>query len=125
MSDTNGNLTYDMKHSEWLPEPQLKLDVELLPCPFCGAMPYVEREDDCLIIYCGCKVTVGVHGIAAEAVAAWNTRYYPPEVVAALQFYYKDDLNSVEEGILESVDKRPAERALRAIGLLPTKEVKK
>lgn len=137
MSDTTNelgyvppSLTYTTQHKEWLPEPQPKLDVELLPCPFCGEMPVIHYHNNYVEIYCDCddclmdEVKVERDGFdlqldETEAVAAWNTRYYPPEVVAALQFYYKDDLNSVEEGILESVDKRPAARALRAMGLLP------
>lgn len=43
----------------------------------------------------------------------------PQGVVAALIFYYQADQRSVAEGILESADKRPAARALRAIGVLP------
>ena len=128
MSDTTNGLgyvtpsfTYTTQHKEWLPEPepQLKLDVEpeLLPCPFCGKLPCVERENDCLIIYCGCKVTVGVHGIAAEAISVWNTRYYPPEVVKTLKFYYKEELR--RRNITTDADNRQAERALRAMGVLP------
>ena len=87
MSDTNGNLTYDMKHSEWLPEPQPKLDVkpELLPCPFCGEMPVIHYHNNYVEIYCDCddclmdEVKVerdgfDLHLDETEAISAWNTR---------------------------------------------------
>ena len=101
-----------------------------IPCPFCGRMPEVTRYQYRTSIRCANKHCVGYFGVVskvhadenvatAAAIAAWNARYYPPEVIAALKFYYNDDLYSVAEDILESADKRPAAHALRAIGVLP------
>ena len=130
------NTEYTPRSSkEWLPEPepQLKLDVEqaLLSCPFCGEMAKILRDQYRVIVSCPNKHEISylfcdfasIEIAIATAISVWNTRYYPQGVVAALICYYRDDQRSVEEGILESVDKRPAARALRAIGVLPTKEV--
>jgi len=56
---------------------------ELLPCPFCGQMPEVTREQHRTSISCANKYCVGYFGVASKvhadeniatsaAIAAWN-----------------------------------------------------
>jgi len=95
---------------------------ELLPCPFCGQMPDVERDGAYMLINCGCKMEPGVFGDPDLAIAAWNARTYPTDVVAALRFYYAYEIRKGSD--TTSWCSRLAEHALLTMGLLPTTEEK-
>lgn len=59
---------------------------KLLPCPMCGSAPYLNRDGDRYVICGGC----GTEGPwfehdEAEAIAAWNQRTRPDELIEALR----------------------------------------
>ena len=47
------------------------LGFDLLPCPFCGAAPYVEHEDEFATDYIACDC--GAYYAGAD-LAGWNSR---------------------------------------------------
>ena len=63
---------------------------ELLPCPFCGNIPYVSTHTFCGFVRCRCGLSVARDHTQSEnkgadgtekAIAAWNTR--PPPALPA------------------------------------------
>jgi len=65
-------------------------DIKLKPCPFCGAVDDVDRDDSCHLyinfnrewhVHChGCGIGTRQLPTKAEAITAWNTR--PTEAAA-------------------------------------------
>lgn len=64
-------------------DPQRLADATLLTCPFCGVVPYTDRDDSyrtgrwtvqCLNDDCPCETHTTLRETESDAIAAWNTR---------------------------------------------------
>jgi len=91
----------DMRRLKRALEPELPETVKLLPCPICGAEPWIYEDTDDFWVYCSedCSAPKCAHFDPRHSAYAWNdwAKWYRPGFTFSdLLFKYSGDRNKVK-----------------------------